>query len=344
MSTPNSRAAAYLEKYQQAYAAITGLLQRVPQERIADFYDDLLKDKDFLDQILKKEGVDATEFRARFIQPYLSETDYLTRVAADLLTFNNLQHIAVPAGVLPTMDFNASLVKSDEGERIVVLNSGIVAYMSQVINSFLATFTTPISKPIWRTEEAQINIIQWTIAVNTGKASLGLNKVPSFRNASLIGASGNLGDTARVFILAHEYAHLLLNHTSENATKIKNIVPGVPGFSIEYYIKKQEQEYEADQKGVALCIEWCKATHNGAYQVVFLAVILTYHLLRLQEVLTPVENDELTHPESILRRRQFEKNYGYMFDEQIKFEIRALDHFMEGVYRHADAVKKLLKD
>jgi hypothetical protein len=244
--------------------------------------------------------------------------------------------------VLPTNDFNAAAVRTDAGLRVVVLNTGVVAYMSQVINSFLATFTTPTTAPLWSPQEAHLNIVQWTVAMTTGKATLGIGKAPSFKDPQLIQASGNLGDTARIFILGHEYGHLILGHLDDTHIKVKQLIPGLNNFPVEYFVKQPVQEYAADEKGVELCLEWCKATHGGQYQVVFIAVVLTYHMLRLMELFSPSPPDELTHPLTSSRRKKFEARFEPMFDSQIKYEIAALDRFMEGVYGNVEAVRAVL--
>jgi len=341
-------ALAYLRRYQEIYASVTGMRHEHPEQEITDKFEDLLKDKDFMTKVYAKEGLNEEEFKRKYLLPFIKEGDYVGYLASQLILHNKLKDHAsasVPAGVLPTNDFNAAAIRTDTGLRVVVLNTGIVAYMSQVINSFLATFTTPLSQPLWSPQDAHLNIVQWSVAIATGNASLGIGKAPSFKDPQLMQASGNLGDTARIFILGHEYGHFILGHLDDAHVKVKQLIPGLHSLPVAYFVKQPEQEYAADEKGVELCLEWCKATHGGQYQVVFLAVVLTYHLLRLIEIFTPAKPpDELTHPGASLRRKRFEDRYASMFDAQIKYEIGALDKFMDGVYGNVEAVKGLLQE
>ncbi len=332
----NDSAIEYLSKYQEAYSSVTGIRYKIPGKEITSIYDNSLINKVFLEQVRNKHQLNEEQFKEKYLIPFLMEDDFIRHLAQQLVLYNDLSSNSstahIPVGTLPTLDFNAAAIKTNNGDRILVLNTGIVVFMSEVLNSFLGTLTTPFLKPLWSQKEAAFRIIQWTIAVSTGTAKFGISKTPFFTDLNLMAASGSVGDNARIFILGHEYGHFFLNHLNDARTEIKQLIPTNDNYPIEYYIKNFVQEFDADMKGFEFCISWCKATHKGKYQVSFFSIIFVFHLLRLIELTTINSNDELTHPPSLLRREKFEEKYYKEFDEETKYKISYLDNFMGFVY------------
>lgn len=340
----NISALNFLKEYQETYSSVTGLPYIIPQEEISKLCERLFENEEFVKKIKVKHNISTIEeFKKLFISPFSKEEDYLRHLSRQIVQFNNLENnyeiASIPVGTLPTNDFNASAIKTDNGERVIVLNSGIVVFMSEVINSFLGTLSTSFLSPLWTFNEAAVRIIQSTTAFSSGAAKFGLTQTPTFTNPELIMASGSIGDTARIFILAHEYGHFLLGHFDDSITKVRQLIPNSTSHPIEFYIQQQEQEFEADVKGFELCIEWCKKTHNGNYQIAYLSIILAFHLINLIEINTTISDEALTHPPSSLRRKKFEDIYFDNFDEEIKSEINYLDDFMNKIIYYMEKLK-----
>jgi hypothetical protein len=332
----------FLKGYQEAYASVTGLRYNIPGKEVLDNYEQIFKDELFVDTIKAIYQLGLEEFKQKYLVPFSKEDDYINYLANQIITHNNIadhQIADVPVGTLPTNDFNAAAIKTDIGDRVIVLNTGTIAFMSEVLNSFLGTLPTQYSAPLWTKQDAIFRIIQWTTAVSTGTAKFGISKTPTFTNPDLMGASGSIGDNARVFMLAHEYGHFIKGHLNDANTKSKLLVPDNKLPAIEFYIKDHEQEFEADLKGCELCIEWCKKTHKNGHQIAFFAIIFTFHLLKLVEIAGTSTDGELTHPPSDSRRKRFEERYFEEFDAQIKYEIGHLDYFMAEVYSYLERLK-----
>lgn len=334
-NTEGNSALQFLRKYQEAYSSVTSLRYKISKKEVAKNWDELLEDEELVKKFKHKHNLSSIEEIKKLILSPVKEDDYIIHLSKQIVEYNKpfitSEIKNTPVGTLPTNDFNASAILTPNEEKVIVINSGIVAFLSEVINSFLGNITTSFLTPQWPFEEAAIRIIQWTKAIASGVAEFGLSKTPIFSDPTLMMASGSVNDTAQVFILSHEYSHFILGHFDDSSTIQRRLVPDKKYPTIEFYLRQQKQEFEADLKGVELTIEWCKKTHHGNYQITFLSVALIFHLLDLIELFGDTVEEAMSHPPALIRRKSFEEHYQDQFDEEIIKEIDYLDSFMNKV-------------
>ncbi len=301
------RSLKFLTDYQKALSANNGLQYEFPGNLVEEKYREMFQDEEFAKKVKAKDNVSAfEEFKKRFITPYASESDQIRRIANEIISASNLQESElkdIPAGTLPTLDFNARAIKTKHNDRIIVLNLGINNFLHVVANSFVASIASlAVNLPsILSLKDAIITSAQYAAATTLGWPKLGLSDTPSLREPGLMMAVSNLRDATCAFILGHEYGHFLRGHLNDSLTKICKLASG--GDGLEFYQQSIDQEFEADETGFALCVAWYKHTHQGQYQGVFMAIIFAFRLLELSDVFSPTENRITTHPPPADRRK-----------------------------------------
>ena len=334
----------YLRKWQILCSNRSGLKADLSVEELDAHRNLLLQDDELVIQLMHKHGLKGRdEVKKIFDHPEGADDCHIQWMARQLLRCvlasdrSRLQD--VPVGMLPTNDFNAHAIKSPSGEPIIVLRTGTVGLLHNAVVSFVKTIPTPTSAPVWTKEQGAFWCLQWLGAYAFQKPVFGLEKMPPLRDPARIAHSGTLVDMALAFILGHEFGHLLLGHLKKSKIVQRSLVPDSGAPPVDFYAKDQQQEYDADVKGIELAIEFCKKHSNGSFQIVFLAVEMVYRLLHVLELLRPT--DARTHPPAGLRRAAFEKRNGDVFDSEIKGEIAYLDEVF-GVME--EMAKRVLAD
>jgi hypothetical protein len=332
----NVQAIKYLREYQKAYFEVTKV--KIPtRKEVQDNADKLVEKNDFLNKMMLLHHTNDKEYlKSHFIDGSTSEEDYVTELSNRVLNIIDPKIrdtiSQIPVGLLPTNDFNASAIKTTSGDSIIVLNSGIISYTQIVIDSLLGTVLSP---KICTHEEAISGIINWTSVFTSGKPLTGLTKPPSLTEPYSLALSVGIRDALYIFIIGHEYGHFLLKHHTVSKTIEKNIIPNKDIIPLQFYLQKQEHEYEADKIGFELCFDYCRYIYQGTDDIAYISIIFAIHILRLFEVF--LDTNINSHPESLSRREKFEKLYFNCIYERTKKKITDMDNFMNIV--HSNLVK-----
>lgn len=190
-------------------------------------------------------------------------------VAADDLGYK----AAMPpilVGDVPTVCVNAYAVKvSESAQRLVLVQAGMVHSMWHAMSLFVASIDLDSQGFVDTSfEKVRDRIKRSTIAphfTNALRAATGKGPKPvpqeTQRKFVLI---GDLHRAATLFVLAHEYAHIILKHTENNPKpfKLKMVPPpGAlegPAVDIVTTAKSREQEFAADKLAFELVVSAAK--------------------------------------------------------------------------------------
>jgi hypothetical protein len=324
-----AEAQAFLAQHQSAFSTVTHM--HLPEKDDEALWEEkLLKDELLVSRFKAIHDLKTKDEVKNLFRPSGGELDHIRYIAAQLIesapadiqpSLRNL-----PVGSLPTLDLNAQTVRHPEGYSIIVLHTGTVISIYRIVCSFLGTLPVPGSQPEWSFLEAANWIMQSLAATAFGEPRLGYEQIPVFRHPRRMAAAGSLVDNACAFILGHEYSHFLLRHSEARNATPRGVTscPGQP--PLEFYNRKQNQEFEADENGFEFAIRFCRNTHTGSHQIVYMAIVFFLQILDLLELFLPTGRTE-SHPPAKARRAAFERLHRFTFDEEMCNEIAYVDAF-----------------
>jgi hypothetical protein len=185
----------------------------------------------------------------------------------------------VRIGDVPTVCVNALAVRVPESpQRLVLVQSGMVNSTWHAMNLFVASIgadgrgTLDVNFDTVRDKISRKFIAPY-FANALGAAA---GRIP---NPVLLTTSyqrelvGDLHRGAILFILAHEYAHVILRHTESNARSLSLRMAAQPGAAASTAIdvvtsaKSRKQELEADRLGFELLVSSSRIVHYTASRV-----------------------------------------------------------------------------
>ena len=235
---------------------------------------------------------------------YKNAIDEAVPVCGDFLPKTN-----VVIGSLEYMDVNAWVAKVNEKEYLIVLNSGLLNAISIITNILTVTIGQDGGFP------GGMGIINETKLDEAAKIFFGLVKKyvfyltpEDYDNFYLewhtkLEEQWLLMETfSKMFVLSHEYSHLLLGHLEEK----ENLVPLAIAPGVDELVKQRRHELAADLLAFQLLIFTNKSARSYDTQgfgdsvivawissVVFFEII---HVFELARQIAGIETFESSHP------------------------------------------------
>jgi hypothetical protein len=280
----------------------TGLTSRVDPEDVEKQVRDLLNDPT-LDEA-EKAGL------RNAVNEIRQETDSI-RLHADKLIERLPSSVAdeirrIPVGGLPFPVLNAAAMTAYElggmvlagNEPIIVVLDGLRGALYGVSGACAATAPIPEIPEEVSIVDATESIFRWMLFLRTGSTDW----MPKpYRNRA-VRHEVHLGLFANAlnFVLAHEYAHVLLGHlVGPNLTR-RRLSVDIDG-SPEVGNFKHAQEFAADEKGVDLAFAFGQHAHPEGIGITAAGIELALQVLQLQEELFPSGGAPSSHPPAAAR-------------------------------------------
>lgn len=202
------------------------------------------------------------EYRDAFIErwlcdmnenPFAAFDSHLGHLKVQFLTFvesslrQRLEEI--PVGSLRTFDVNAWTMPAPDGTPIIVFHYGLMGFVQDIARIIAAISGLLGQTKIDGHEFVNHNLdelaYKGTLACLTflcGHQIKGDRFIRLSRPQDLFMAS--IRDDIELFILAHEYGHIALNHHSD--PNLSKSIPASPEMKHVYYRRSPEVEFEAD--------------------------------------------------------------------------------------------------
>jgi len=232
----------------------------------------------------------------------------LRRVALHMLSRlpeHESKALSVPIGLLPITDLNGCAVRTPRGGTIIVINHGLITFVSKILESYLALSSwdsdTPYCKHHSKRDNAStiVGIANYLIR-GDGPWMSSIAKTALCPSQH---AYEQLHDAfcyfAEVFVLLHEYGHVCLGHLDPNNTSHSRITQA-PG--VETYNTSQLQEFEADEFAFKVMLKSIEDSDSRPQMLpsdlaLPIGVLLKFFELCELWSLTKVSHSEkLTHP------------------------------------------------
>jgi hypothetical protein len=228
--------------------------------------------------------------RGRFI-------DDLRNAALVALGADAARLSAIPVAFLPSRQLNACAIRTPRGGAVVLLDSAVVPFLSLFIQSFLALYTWHTGEPFSRDHSqgafalSIIDLCRFCVSGNPrdllrSRKILMCRSRPEFDEELYRFAL--LGE---IFILLHEYGHVLLGHLEEGTV---NHITTKAGTEIDAYTPSQRDELAADAFTAQRLIVWHEAAGSPASDVAF-SVGLVMQMFEICDALTGYEGGP-SHP------------------------------------------------
>jgi len=284
-------AAAFLKRYQLTTSLRTRMPTKLRGDEIDLHLSEMLSDA----SLTETEIAQAHEMRAAVGIEIDATRHHADRLIGVLPSVWQERLRSIPVGTLPDLKVNAATVKSDTGEPIVVIASGLSTFLFEVAN--WCTLATPMAdeEPETTLSDATRHIFQWAMFYVTRQPEwfpqgLVRSKSPARRN--LI---GGLWTNGLNFVLGHEYGHALLGHL--DTAQVKTIA-GDGGASLRAYDFSYQMEFDADATGAEIALEFSRSLHGGWIGAGTAGTELALRTLWLIEQLFPSRSPSRTHPTS----------------------------------------------
>jgi hypothetical protein len=285
--------------------------------------------------VTPEEARQMEEFKARLS----GETDFVAFSAkqlAEYLSVSTRSKLAsIVVGTLPIPDFNA-MAQSPSGEPLVIVTSGLFSLLHVTSEALVATVPlagSPAELPITQgTLEAFRHLAAW-LRQNTLLLPHTRFTVRSPTRRNMIGAISANGLN---FVLAHEFAHVMLGHLKTDSKGAEGTHP------LQLMERSHEQEYAADEKGFEMALEFSGAVHDGRKTAGVLGTAMVLHLLRAIEALDDVKSARATHPPAVDRLSTFERWVKPQADADSVDMLARMRKFMDALITAGAAVLKKL--
>lgn len=221
-----------------------------------------------------------------------------------------LENVAV--GELQTLDANSLCVKVPAGGYVVLLNTGLMILLHKSIKAFASRMTIQTQakngdhKPekgpsLEETARYMYEIIATYISYN---APVGpMLPIESLSESQILFSEGLL-HFSEMFVLAHEFGHILENHLSQvNVSKMM-----MKDREIDFFRPDWNQEYDADLRGLKLILETAEDTgKNSLYRALaYAGPDLSLTIFDLVDRISKTKFS--SHPPARLRRKNLRKS------------------------------------
>ena len=117
-----------------------------------------------------------------------------------------------------------------------------------MLNALFGSQPTAQTRAMWPEQQAMIWIVQGCVAMATGKATVGFERIPTFTDPTRITASASLADCATAFIVGHESGHVQLGHVKHSDVRAMPLLSSRDAPSVKVYQKRHEQEFDAESQ------------------------------------------------------------------------------------------------
>jgi hypothetical protein len=271
-----------------------------------------------------------------------SQGRYISEIKKSVLNLLDEQAAkvkTVPVLFLPSEDLNGFAIKTPRGGMLIAINIGIVFQLSQLINAYFSYSTWDAEDPYchdYSKEEFRNTIIKLAkFAVTADWKQMGEIKtaicpsLPTYLNPVL----AKTGTMIVIFILLHEYAHLLLGHIDSAA-----LMPleAIEGAFVERYTHSQIKEFEADRFALSKILQ--KVSKDKTGQMAFSAGLLFNYFdlcQRLSKAITGADRSS-THPDPVERWQRIKRASNVdLFPKSLSFWI---DHHFACI-RHESGIE-----
>ncbi|HEX2937874.1 MAG TPA: hypothetical protein VHO66_03040 [Ruminiclostridium sp.] len=227
----------------------------------------------------------------------------------------------VKTAVVPSGFLNAHSIKDDNGNFLITINSrllsAIYTWNELQIHSkdyFNINFENPSESSISPKDFARFYapLIDCYLTPNSGRTLpiFDFNQLPEEKAVICLYKTM----LHEIFIIAHEYAHIYLNH-HKNMTASKFQIDG-DEFRIKTANMSQQQELDADSKAVEWIIKLSKTKDIpnpfSPYPLWYIEVLVMLHLI---ECNTSFPSEAATHPPAIIRLINIRLQYNQCFSD-----------------------------
>ncbi|MGE0705299.1 MAG: hypothetical protein AB7P22_15330 [Vicinamibacterales bacterium] len=333
-------AEAYLRGLQQKYGEITRIRWEIPAEDVD--WEKLLDDQAFVQRLRSVHGDRSRdELRAILMGPP-SEADRIRFIARNGLDGLSPHEAAVlrdiPVGGLPTNDPNAAAIRAPSGDPAVVVNTGMTHLLYRCANALVGSQPTRLTRAMWSEQQAMIWIVQGCVAMATGTASVGFERVPTFTDPLRMTGAASLADCATAFIVGHEYGHVQLGHLRGGTVSRLHLLSGLDAPSVEVYQKRHEQEFDADRKGAEFAVLFNRQTHRPPSQTVFLAIAFFFQIVRVLDICAGSSLDRASHPAAEHRWDRLNAGLRSQYADTLARDIVQLDQLFDEIRAGAQVI------
>jgi hypothetical protein len=234
-------------------------------------------------------------FRGEFI-------GLLRRVALLMLEPYRRQIEGIPVGCLPTRILNAAAIQTPRGGAVIVLDQGVILHLGLLVRSYFAYYTWnapdrwAAGEPYCRDHSRDDfgRTIQHLAAhCATGDLEylrrITTLKCPSLKTYDQLVETFGMG--IEIFIMLHEFGHVVLNHLSTSAP-VSLIAE--PAGEVTLYTNSELQEFATDEFAFR---HYSQALRRPA-DVAFCCGLL-FHFFHLAELIAPPK--VRTHPPPLAR-------------------------------------------
>lgn len=234
-----------------------------------------------------------------------------------VLKENNLElPYDIVLGTLPINELNAFVRSFSNGQLLIALNEGLINFiylMGRVVASFFTKIDEDndidtyslneevISEALENNKNGHAKFIE-TLVLYFAYENLHISSIyyEKDNNKQL---SGVLYDNAELFVVAHEYSHIILDHLSPNRELKKRFLDEAS--SLYQIMRNWNDEYSADALAVQSVLANNRNKLNG-WMCGYLGVELCISCLEVIEKFFNIESSE-THPSAGMRRVNIQK-------------------------------------
>ncbi|MDF2537164.1 MAG: hypothetical protein K0S76_185 [Herbinix sp.] len=234
-----------------------------------------------------------------------------------VLKENNLKlHYDIVLGTLPINDLNAFVCPFPNGQMLLALNEGLIDFiylMGRVVASFFTKTDEDKDKDTYSLNEEVISEALENNKSGHAKFIETLVLYFAYENLHISSTyyekdnnkqlSGVLYDNAELFVVAHEYSHIILDHLSPNRKLKKRFLDEAS--SLYQIMRNWNDEYSADALAVQSVLANNRNKLNG-WMCGYLGVELCISCLEVIERFYNIESSE-THPSAGMRRANIQK-------------------------------------
>lgn len=230
-------------------------------------------------------------------------------------------------GTLPTNDSNASVCTFPNRDMLVVLNDGLIHFIysfGRIISAFFSKKDDSsdknkmifdfdkkrIRENLKNNKEANSKFIE-ALVLYFANRDLTLSNI-YFEKDENIDLSGILWDNAELFVVAHEYSHIILDHLSPNQVFSKRF--SYDDSMLYEVIRSWNEESAADELALKIVLAHNKSEGNGFFAG-YLGIELLFVCFDILEKAYNLEFSE-THPLANLRIHNLRKCLKDILPEQ----------------------------
>jgi len=251
------------------------------------FAEDQLND---LVEALYEATTPAAYFRGKFI-------DSLRHAALKMIGKHDESLDRVLVACMPTRILNAAAWSTPRGGALIVLDQGVIAQLGTLVRAFVAYHTWEQPEPYCHdhSKAAFGRTIQYLAAYSISGDMNWLKRIetydcPSLRLHDPVVEYLSVG--IELFIMLHEYGHIILGHLSTAAVTPMKLAAGN---EVTILVNSVDQEFQADE----FAFKTYASTGVKPWDVA-LSAGLMMHFFHLGEMLAPAPTVK-THPPSLER-------------------------------------------